>query len=201
MSRNKTAKRTAKRPSPSKNITLATAQKIEKDFVEAPARLIAQLNKEIAAAQTKENKLKNAANKIKAQVKNSEARVKAAAKAKNTSAGKKQLNVAKKAHAEIAKAQADLDKQLKEANQSLESIANKHAKFVALSKHLSQFEKEWAKKAKKLKASKKAKIKAKTKKVTAKAKLPVVEPEQPHVESYATTINNVRLEETTEIAS
>lgn len=189
MPRNKTGKRTAKRQV--KVNTLVTVQKLEKDFMGIPAKLAAQLNKEVNALKQKENKLKNAASKAKAQLKNSDARVKAASKMK-TAAGKKQLNAAKKAHSETVKAHAALNSQLQEATQSLESVVQKQAKFSSLSKHLNQFEKEWAKNSKKMKARKKVKAR----KVKAS-----VEAMQPHFQPMEAAMDEHRLNETSEIAS
>jgi hypothetical protein len=206
MPRNKTAKRSAKRNTIITNRALATAQKMEKDFIEAPAKLAAPLDKEIASLKQKENKVKTALHKIKAQLKNWESRIKAATKAKGTSAGKKQLSVAKKAYRETIQTQAELNKELKLTLQLLETATNKQAKFYALSKLLKQFDKEWARNARKAKASKKVKAKAKrqTVKAKTKAKPVMIEIEQQsHFEPVeVTTIGSeVRFDEATEITS
>lgn len=190
MPRKKTAKRTTKRRM-TKN-TLAIMQKLEKDFLQAPAKLADQLNKEILSLKQKENKLKNVINKIKAQIKNSETRVQTATKFKNTSAGRKQLNIAKKAYSETVKTQTALSKQSQEITKLLDVITKKQTKLAALRKHLSQFEKEWAANSKKIKN-----------KVTANPKT-IAPPmlEQPNViASATTTTDNARLNEITEITS
>jgi septal ring factor EnvC (AmiA/AmiB activator) len=196
MPRNKTAKRTNKSQTMS-NI-LVSVQKMEKDFIQTPSRLAAQLSKEVNAHKQQENKLKNALNKIKSTLKNAETRVKSAIKVKHTSTGKKQFKIAKKVQGEAVKLHNDLNKQLQAISKALESLLNKHAKLSALGKHVRQFDKEWSK------ASKKTKVKAKAKTQTRKAKVKtrtassVVEQTQHHpVESTYDT----SLDETAEFTS
>lgn len=184
MPRNKTAKRTAKRAI-TKNTT-AIAQRMEQDFAGVPAKLIAQLNKEITSLKQKENKLKTAHNKTKADVKNWEVRIKVASKANKTATVKKQLIAAKKAYTQANKTQTGLNKELQQASLSLETLLNKQAKLTALSKLLNQFEKDWTRNLKKAKvkvkkSGKKAKTTSKTHSIPA-----TIPAEQSHFEPVET---------------
>lgn len=205
MPRKKTAKHHAKRQSASHSS--ATLQKLEKDFLDAPAKIATQLKKEIAAHKQKELKLKNAAIKAKAQLKNAETRIQAAAKLKGTAAGKKQINRAKKAHNMMQKSHMEANKQLQDASLIVEAFLLKQAKLSAWQKNLNQFEKEWARQAKLMKAkanAQAAKVKSKAKvKKAAKVKnmiSPIVEQPQ-STESFETSEEHVRQEEATELTS
>lgn len=199
MSRKKTARRAAKRQS--MNNKSSMAQAMEQEFMRTPAKLSAQLNKDILVLKQKENKLKTALNKQKSQAKNSESRIKAAA-SKTTAAGKKQLKKAKKAHKVLVKNQAALNKQLQSASKLLQAAMDKQAKLMALKKHLMQFEKDWAKGAKKVAV--KAKVKTKQRK-----RAQVMEPmkmnrpvqELPQVQNFENSIGDGIVSERTEITS
>lgn len=191
MRRNKIVKRASKRQ-------MTPVHQMEKEIFTIPAKLVAQLNKEISALKQKENKIKNAFNKINAQIKKSAVRVKTADKLKHTSAGKKQLNKAKKSHNEIVKSQAAYNKNLQEIMHSLENSENKQSKLIALGKHLNQFEKDWAKNSKQMKASA---AKSKPKKTVAKAKKIVPTMDRPHAEPYEATLDHIRHDETADVAS
>lgn len=184
MPRNKSAKRASKR-------VPMTVHQMESEIFAAPAKLAVQLNKEINSLKQKENKFKNAFNKMSAQLKKSSARIKAADKLKHTSAGKKKLKKAKKSHQEIAKSQAVFNKQLQEIMQSLERTQHNHSKLIALGKHMSQFEKEWARNAKKNKVTK---AKSKT-----SAKSPAMD--QSQMESFESKMEPTMQEELAEITS
>lgn len=203
MARIKTAKRPVKKGSvQSKNNTLAFLQEIEQDFLQVPATLAMQLNKEISTLKVKENKLKNAVSKLKAQLKTSEARLKTAGKGK-TSSDKKRLTAAKKSHQDILKTHSSTDKELQELAKIIATTVNKQAKFTAISKQLNQFEKEWAKKSKKNKATK-AKVKAKTKsrKASSSVAAPVTLDDEPkRLEPAQSIVDHVTLDETTELTS
>src|SRR5690349_8342940 len=89
-------KKIAKRANPRQmNNNLTTLQKMENDFWATPAKLAAQLNKEISVSKQNEIKLKNEVKKCQQQLKSADASIKAAAKVK-TAAGKKQLFKTKK---------------------------------------------------------------------------------------------------------
>ncbi len=192
MPRNKTAKRLTKRAAAP--TSLANAQKMEKDFIDVPAKLASQLTKEINSLKQKEAKLKAALNKAKAQTKASEGKIKKASKANKSATGKKQLAVAKKTHANKLKIENGLNNQLDETSNLLNTILSKQAKFIMIGKLLNQFEKEWSKGAKKSKTAK-ASVKKTTKKKKVTAK------EQSPTEAMDTPANEVRHDEVTEITS
>lgn len=174
--------------------TLVALQKTENDFYNVPAKLAEQLNKEISKLKKKENKLKNAVNKAQAQIKTNENKTNSG-KLK-TPAGKKQLKAIKKILSEATKNKNVLNKELQETVKSLDSALSKHAKLNALQKHLAQFDKEWKKNSKKLKA--KVKVKAKTK-VKAKSKMPSYEQPIISTESFETLADTVKHDEVTEV--
>lgn len=176
MSRKKPAKRPATRQTTAKAVKAAKPAKItakssmnvhqmEKDFQDTPAKLIASIKKEIAAQTQKQTKAKSALVKLAKQIKSSEKRIKAAGKNK-TAAGKKQLTAAKKLHAEMMKSEIAHTKEIKEAATSVAALQMKAKKMAALSKYISQFEKDWAKQEKEAaaKANQKEKEKMKAKK-------------------------------------
>jgi len=191
MPRNKTKKRINKKSQMANNI-LATVQKMEKDLMNAPFDLSAQLDKEINAHIKKENKLGNALDKAEKQVKTAEKRV-TAAEAKTSTAAKKQLKVAMKKYKQATIDEASLAKQLQAVTNTLTTLLDKQDKFDALGKFVSQFDKEWTKSVKKEKAktqTKKTKAKAKTESDTAEPFLQAVEMD-----------DDSGLEEITELAS
>lgn len=196
MRRNKTAKRAASKPRQARNTS--SLNQLEKDYLTAPAKLAAQIAKEISASRQQENKLKKAVNKAQAQVKAADARVKNAAKVK-TAAGKKQLNTAKKVHGEAVRIQATLGKQLQEVSKTLNGLFYKQDKFTTIGKYVSQFDKQWAKDSKK--ASVKAKSKAKTQTKKAKSKTQPHQQVQQFDNIETVTFDTVRLDEPTEMAS
>jgi predicted nucleic acid-binding Zn-ribbon protein len=198
MPRKKTAKGPAKNKKATNN-SFVGLKKMEKDFHDTPAQLSAQLNKEISVLKQKENKLKSALNKSKAQVAQAEKKIKAAAKNKSTSAGKKQWLAAKKNHSQLMKSHIDLNKQHQEIFKSIETATTSQSKYAALRKHLSQFEKDWAKQVKKLKLKAKAKAKvkkAKVRKVNAKpaAAMPI-EDKSPQTDTFESILNDVSIDE------
>ena len=197
MSRKKTAKGTAKHQSNS----LPAIQKVEKELIQIPYKLAAQLSKEIKSLKQKEAKLKNTIAKIKSQLSNAENRVKAAEKNKNKAAGKKQLSIAKKNLSEIKKAFSLLAKEQQETAKSLLTMTAEQAKLNALHKHLNQFEKEWAKQVKQAKAKVKVKVtKTKSKKRSNQSTLPSIK-EEPRVETFDTIEEDITTNETAEVTS
>lgn len=216
MARNKSAKRSVKRQTASN--TAANVQKVEKEFFQIPAKLAALFNKDINAHKKQESALNKAVAKCLAQLNKADAKVKTAAiKAKTSSSGKKVWNAAKKAHEKLTKVHADLNKQLQTVSHACNEVVNKQARLNALHKYLGQFEKEWAKIAKQLKADAQAKAAADKAKVAAakakaaakaqakksKTKLKAVkQPEvNSHVENLPSPVDNVVLDEPTELAS
>lgn len=198
MSRKKTAKRITKRPSTTKTFAI-----MQKDFHDAPAKLTTWLNKEIAALKQKEIKLKNAVSKITAQVKKSESRIQDANHVKNLQLRKKRLTKAKKSHDQLKTVHTGLNKELQATTKSLDEASLKYSKLAALRKHITQFEKEWAKQAKQARTT--SKLTHKPKKRT-KAKVKPITPleEQSKFETYEifeTDFDDNKVEEPTEVAS
>lgn len=202
MARNKSAKRTVKRQT--KNNNAVNVQKAEKDFYQVPAKLAAQFNKDINSHKNQQNKLNKSLAKCLAQVNKAQAKENAAAaKAKTSSSGKKAWNAAKKAHVKVAKVHAGLKNQFESVTKALNELLNNQAKFNALHKYLGQFEKEWAKTLKQIKAEAQAKAaKAKAKKSrTPKLKAVNQTNNNSQVENLSEQVDNVSLDEPTELAS
>jgi len=195
MPRNKIAKRTKKRQTI--NNVLANMQKIEMDLMRIPAKLAAQLNKEVNTHQRKERKLTKAVNKVNSLLIKAETRVQSAIESK-TASSKKMLKKAKKAYNDMAKTHTELNNQLQYISNTLGLLLNKQDKLISLDKHLSQFEKEWAKASKKTKATAKSK-KAKVKTKSVSPGLTVVE--QSKVEPGQKSLDTIRIDEPAEIAS
>ena len=183
MSRKKPGKRINKRQSV--NSVLVNIQKMEKSLVDAPIKLVAQLNKEINAQKKKEVKLGKTINKVNQTMKKAESKINAIENAaKNTSASKKQLKKTKKAYDTAELSQSKLTAEIQMVTHIIESCTDKQNKLNALSKCLTQFEKDW------IKSSKTSPNKAKSKKE--KVKLAAV----PSSEMDEVTQDNV-----TELAS
>lgn len=195
MSRNKTVKRLLT------TTAMASVQKIEKiqqALFKVPAKLITELHKEIKNHRKKEVKLKSAINKLRAELNKSESRVRTASDKVDTSVGKKKFKKAKTSHNKFIKIHSELNKDLQKNSDSLESLETNQAKLVALHKHLNQFEKDWAKNAKKLINDAQAKPKQE-KKVKIKSATP--SSEQPQVETTATSVDKIGFEEASEMVS
>jgi hypothetical protein len=164
-----TTKKTAVKSQPKKAAN-HLANTLEKDFRDIPAKLVAQLRKDVATLAQQEKKLKVELKKADAQKKvskNKHAVLAVKAKKKPSATSKKLMNVAKMAHDKTLKTIQDLTKQLEPIKAEMKATAAKQAKFTAIVTQLNQFEKQWALKAKKaVKAAPKA-----TKKTTKKQKI------------------------------
>ncbi|MDR3477326.1 MAG: hypothetical protein P4M14_04775 [Gammaproteobacteria bacterium] len=128
------------------------ANTLEKDFRDIPAKLIAQLRKEVATLAQQEKKLKVELKKADAQKKASKTKHAALtlkAKKKPSATSKKLMNLAKMTHDKTLKTIQDLTKQLDQIKAETKTVATKQAKFAAIATQLNQFEKQWALKAKK----------------------------------------------------
>lgn len=220
MSRKKTNKRSAKpaaktvakkqmttrAPKANKAPKTAKAGISLSDLISMPHQLSAQVNKDLAACGQQQKKIKSSMIKLSAQIKASEKRMKAASKIK-TATGKKQAMILKKAHADLMKQEIALTKDLKTAGSDLADLNMQQKKLAALAKHMSQFEKEWAKQEKQMKAKEKAKAKAKVKAKKAKRQSKKAAPMQPvqemmpaeNVENMEMT--NLEINETTDYTS
>ena len=190
MPRKKPTKRTPKRQSA--HHTLTNVFVMEKDWLAAPAKLAAKLHKEINSHQQKENKSAKMLNKIKEKVKNAEMRSKQA-EAASTPMAKKQFKKWKKAYGIAAKMCDQAAKKHESIATTLETLLNKQAKFIALNKQLSQFEKEWTKQAKNNARTKPSK---KSSKAEASSKT-----EHNQAEHMEMMVDNAQMNEQTELAS
>lgn len=197
MRRNKTVKRVNKRQSTKVN-TATSVQKMEKDWMETPSKLAKQLDKEISAQQKQEKKLAKAVSKLAKSMQKSEARIAKAEKNKNPSMAKKKIKAAQKEFSANNKIFADLTKQLDAVSQTTAATVAKQAKLTALTKHISQFEKEWNKAAKTEKANAKPqKVKATSKgKASNKRKSSA----NPRTEPADAMFDDIGLEEIAELA-
>jgi chromosome segregation ATPase len=197
MARKKLAKRVIK---PAKSI--ATVAQLEKDFSAFPAKLTSEINKELSVLKKKENELKKAVAQTASQLKSTESRIKSAGKAKQTATGKKQLAAAKKALQEATKIHRALVSELNSLAKPIADHTTKLAKLTAMRKTLAQFDKDWAKKAKTLKKSvKKSKTKTTRKTATRLKAVKKTKSQQSNIENFNTSVENVTLDQPTEMAS
>jgi hypothetical protein len=204
MPRTKSKKRTNKRQTVS-NI-LVSVQKMEIDFMQAPSKLAAKLDKEINAHKKQEKKLTKVLNKITSQMNSAEARLEAAdGKANFTRAGKKRLKAVKKMYSAALEAHTQASKQLQTVADTVASLLDKQSKFVALDKCLSIFDKEWVKAAKNAKVKAKPQAKPQAKKTKAKFKTKdqhlANNIEQLHIQPIDHTADESAFDEVAELAS
>jgi hypothetical protein len=199
MPRRKPAKRASKRSSKNNYFDFASLHKMEKDFSAIPAKLTAKLDKAVSSLQRAETKLKKHINKVKTQLKHCETHVRAANKTKNTVAGRKQLSKIKKIHTEAMKTLITLNKELQETIKLHDMLSRKQAKFVALHRHLTQFEKNWTQSTKKRKSKKSNPTAKKTVKLV--RHLPTALDSSGSEHSLEEIIGNMQPEEITEAMS
>jgi hypothetical protein len=178
MRRRKTAKRTTKRTTTNKKPAQSTSnlQTWEKDFWQAPAKIAAQLKKEIQSLKQTANKLQTAADKMEARM--------------HTAKGKTQSNKAKKAYMQLSK-------QLQAVTKNLTTLSNNQNKMAALRKYLTLFNQEWAKLSKKAVTA--TAPKAKARKAVAKPQTQPYAEEQSRVETEEPMVENSTIEEEVEI--
>lgn len=187
MRRNKPVKRTTKRQTatnPSRNI-----QNMEKDFLQIPAKIGKHIDKELNAHKKREHKLHKAIQKLQSQLNKSENRI-------HKANGKREFVAAKKLHDQNVKQHAELNKQWQEAVKNGEQLSNSQSKWSALAKHLTQFDKDWTKNAKKAKQDAKPKTYKMQKPKDANTAV-----EKPRFETVDNTTDNTMTEEVTELAS
>jgi predicted nucleic acid-binding Zn-ribbon protein len=153
MSRKKITKRSKKvQKSTKSSVKVSRVQKLEQEFLSAPTKIMAELSKECATLKKQETKIMKTLSKTKTQLNAAEKRIKQA------TGNKKQLAAAKQQVKDITSLQNSLTKQLHNVSKTLAARMNDQARFAALSKHLTQFNKDWVKQSRKTKA-KKLKIK------------------------------------------
>ena len=139
-----------KKNMPAKRATaLSIADKMEKDFKEMPAKLIAQFKNEIDALKKQEAKLKTELNKAENQHKIIKKKhdILANAKSKVTAASKKRTVVAKKAFDLATNGVKVLTTKMDQVKNAWKTIAKKQTTFVNLNNALKKLEKELTKQA------------------------------------------------------
>lgn len=201
MPRKKSTKRTNKRQKATN--VLVNVQKMEKDFIQTPLKMAAQLTKEIKKHQKQESKFNKTISKLNNQLKKTEGRINAITKAKPTATSKKKLKVLTKKYNQAQAIQSQFDKQLQTVTNSLDNLLSNQARFNALGKCINQFNNDWAKAAKKAKAEAKAKSKQQVarKKSNVKNKAKSASVEQLHIQPVENTLVNSSLDEVTDLAS
>lgn len=194
-------KRLAKRVNKQVN-SAATISQLDKDFSTLPAKLASEINKELSALKKKESELKKAVAQTTSELKATESHIKTAAKSQQTAKGKKQLASAKKALKEASNIHRALVSELNSIAKTIASHTSKLAKLTALRKTLAQFDKDWTKKAKSAAMSvKKAKAKRGRKKAPRLAVVNDKAPVQTNIETFDTSVENVTLDKTADMAS
>lgn len=148
MPRNKSTKRARKQQKSSN--PLVGIQKMEMDWLKAPAKMAAQLAKQIQINEKQESKLNKAVKKINAQANKAEAKVESAV-------AKKQIKIATKKLDAIVKAQSDFNKQLQMITNTLDGLNGTRSRLNALQKCIHQFNADWNKAAKNANSNKKQK--------------------------------------------
>jgi len=128
--------------------TASMIKKMEKEFMQAPAKIVAQINKDLKSIKQKEIKLSKAANKNQHQLHNAESRLVSAEKSSHTAAGKKRFKIMQRKHDALVKAQDKLNQQVETHSGRVTEMENQQAKFNAIIKQLAQFDKDWAKNSK-----------------------------------------------------
>ena len=186
MSSKKTRKAAATRSNAN---ALNLVSKLEKDFKQTPSILAAHINKEISTQ-------KQAQIKIKTSIKKLEPTKNSANKARAASALKTINN---------------LNKQLQETSKKLATALTTQAKYTALSKNLTQFERDWSKKAKEMmakaissitpKATAKTKVKARAKKTATSTTMTAPQNMHQSHETFEQTTDHVNLSDTSEMTS
>ncbi|GEM_PF-5442446 len=172
MARKKVAKVTktkkANTKSQSKSITLSAVDVMEKEFNATPAKIISQSRKDLTALKMQEKKLKSELKKAQVQkkvAKNKRVTLTTKSKAKTTATSKKLLTAAKQAYDKITLTLTEVSGRYDAIKKQTKELAAKVARFSALHKLISQFEKQWG-----LKAKKSSTV-SKPKKTTKKTKL------------------------------
>lgn len=193
MARKKVTKRATKKRVSTTQVS--SLQQFEKTLIELPAKMAALAEKSLKALKQKETKLKSAVQKATQQLKATETKLKTATQSKQSTAGKKQLNMAKKLLAEATAIYRVLTKELHEVTSAVAQAANKLAKCTSLRKFLTQFEKEWSKQTKATKTKPKTKRRSTKKTASHNSQ----NTEQSNVEKFNTSVENVNMDEESEM--
>lgn len=161
----KVKKTTTKNKMKKGNTALTLTEKMERDFRDAPANIVAQYRKDITVAKQQEDKLKVELKKADTLKKALETKITILAAKKPGATNKKQLANAKKMQVQLSKAISDFTGKLELIKELGRTLSAKQAIFAALGKQLAKLEKELTIKARN---AAKAKSAPKTKKAVAK---------------------------------
>lgn len=150
------AKKTVKRQT--KMAVTNLIDKMEHGFKGMPAQLIAQCRKDLATQQQQEKKLAIELKKASALSKAIKEKCAFLAKSKMTAPVKKQLTAAKQGQDKANQAIKAMTTNIDQLKQQINALLAKQAKFIALDKEISKFDKQWRAPVKKeVKARKKIK--------------------------------------------
>lgn len=165
-------KSTTKNQTTKSNISNATAA-LQKALQDAPAKIIAQLNKEIATAKQNEKRLQAALKKAQSAKSAAEkqfAAITSKHKAKPTAASKKQLAKQKQNFDKNSKTLAEITNQANQSKAQITHLTSQQAKYAELTKRIAQFDKEWEAKVRAAAAELAAKAREAAAKLAAKAR-------------------------------
>lgn len=171
MARKKVAKTTKAKKPTAKNSTVSMLNTMEKDFRATPAKLSAQVRKDLAGLKQQEKKMKGELNKAQAQVKTNKkqfALLTAKNKSKPSATTKKQLAASKQNQDKFTKNLTAVTAQMNNMKQQVKTTALNLKKFAAINKTLSDFDKQWKAQANTAPVKAAAKPAVKTTKKTAK---------------------------------
>ena len=168
-----------KTQSKAKTTTLSLTEKLEKDFRDAPAKLVSEYRKEIAVLKQQEIKLKTELKKAHMLQKALKTKHAALSAKKLTATAKKQLTTAKKVQAELIKATKDFTAKLDQIKNQIKTLSDKQAKYTVIGKQCAILQKQLTKKAVKTKSAVKTSKKSakKTKSATSTQNQPTHTPE------------------------
>jgi hypothetical protein len=136
---------------------LGTTEPMEKALQDIPNQLQAEASKDLSILKKQEAKLQAALQKMQKQqkaIKSKHVVLSTKAKTNLTAPLKKRLKAVNKAYDLINQGIADITKQIDHTKNQGDQVSQKQAKYLALSKQLIQFNKEWDKKSVKVKADK-----------------------------------------------
>ena len=125
---------------------MSPTELMEKDLKNLPNQLQVQLRKESSTLKTQESKLLASLKKMQKQhstAKNKQALLTTKSKVKSSATLKKQLTAATQAYNKLDQALNEIMSQLKQTKDQGKVISAKKAKFAALAKQISSFDKEW----------------------------------------------------------
>lgn len=176
---------------------LSLAEKLEKDFRNAPAEIVAQYRKEAVVLKKHETKLSAELKKAQALEKTLKNKHKILHSKQLTPAAKKRLAKDEKVLTQLSKAMKVVADQLAEIKLLGSKLSAKQALYTAIQKELAQFEKQFSKKTAQVTKAKPATKMKKKKSVVRVSENPSSQPEMEQPTEIATTVNEVESAEAT----